>query len=43
MDQMRKFDEKTSRILEFKPEGLEGYNIYFNLFTAVKNWGKNLI
>ena len=24
MDQTRKFGEKTSRILEFKPEGLEG-------------------
>ena len=25
MDQIRKFGEQTSRILEFKPEGLEGY------------------
>ena len=25
MDQTRKFSEQTSRILEFKPEGLEGY------------------
>ena len=24
MDQIRKFGEQTSRILEFKPEGLEG-------------------
>ena len=24
MDQFRKFGEQTSRILEFKPEGLEG-------------------
>ena len=28
MDQIRKFGEQTSRILEFKPEGLEGYRIY---------------
>ena len=28
MDQIRKFGEQTSRILEFKPEGLEGYNAY---------------
>ena len=26
MDQIRKFGEQTSRILEFKPEGLEGYD-----------------
>ena len=25
MDQIRKFGEQTSRILEFKPEGLEGF------------------
>ena len=25
MDQIRKFGEQTSRILEFKLEGLEGY------------------
>ena len=25
MDQTRKFGEQTSRILEFKPEGLESY------------------
>ena len=25
MDQIRKFGEQTSPILEFKPEGLEGY------------------
>ena len=25
MDQIRKFGEQTSRILEFKPKGLEGY------------------
>ena len=25
MDQTRKFGEQTSRILEFKTEGLEGY------------------
>ena len=25
MDQIRKFGEQTSLILEFKPEGLEGY------------------
>ena len=27
MDQIPKFGEQTSRILEFKPEGLEGYII----------------
>ena len=27
MDQIRKFGEQTSRILEFKPKGLEGYMI----------------
>ena len=27
MDQIRKFGEQTSRILEFKTEGLEGYLI----------------
>ena len=26
MDQIRKFGEQTFRILEFKPEGLEGYD-----------------
>ena len=28
MDQIRKFGEQTSRILEFKPEGLDFYYIY---------------
>ena len=27
MDQIRKFREQTSRILEFKPEGLDFYTI----------------
>ena len=27
MDQIRKFGEQTSRILEFKPEGLEGKEV----------------
>ena len=27
MDQICKFSEQTSRILEFKPEGLEGYSL----------------
>ena len=27
MDQIRKFGEQTSRILEFKPEGLEGQSM----------------
>merc|ERR1712051_1106313 len=27
MDQIRKFSEQTSRILEFKPEGLEGKSL----------------
>ena len=27
MDEIRKFGEQTSRILEFKPEGLEGYYV----------------
>ena len=26
MDQIRKFGEQTSRILEFKPEGLDFYD-----------------
>ena len=35
MDQIRKFGEQTSRILEFKPEGLEGYQVYLCDAAAV--------
>ena len=31
MDQTSKFGEQTSRILEFKPEGLDFYMLYFGL------------
>ena len=35
MDQIRKFGEQTSRILEFKPEGLESqYDIKFFLLNS---------
>ena len=33
MDQIREFGEQTSRILEFKPEGLEGYVYICLLFN----------
>ena len=36
MDQIRKFGEQTSRILEFKPEGLEGYKSYFSQIVSRK-------
>ena len=36
MDQTYKFGEQTSRILEFKPEGLDFYKLinYFKEFTS---------
>ena len=34
MDQTRKFGEQTSRILEFKPEGLDFYNYYNVIFIS---------
>ena len=37
MDQFRKFGEQTSRILEFKPEGLEGqYYITANFISRIQ-------
>ena len=37
MDQIRKFGEQTSRILEFKPKGLEG-QLYIKFFyKSLKN------
>ena len=34
MDQTRKFGEQTSRILEFKPEGLDFYSLYSRLLSV---------
>ena len=41
MDQIRKFGEQTSRILEFKPEGLEGQYIIIQN-NQNSNWKKLL-
>ena len=41
MDQIRKFGEQTSRILEFKPKGLEGYTIDKTFYMQKQNINKN--
>ena len=41
MDQIRKFGEQTSRILEFKPKGLEGQYL-INQNNQNSNWKKVL-
>ena len=38
MDQIRKFGEQTSRILEFKPEGLEGYTQEISGRARYSDW-----
>ena len=41
MDQIRKFGEQTSRILEFKPEGLD-FQYLINQNDQNSNWKKIL-